>query len=138
MRKFLLHLNFSLALAMLVLVYCDNRNPMMGFLSCPLGYSYLFAFSGLTVLNGMINLFRPRKKRKVNPKTKAAGTFAVDTPAFPRSKMAGEDSIRENKKSTDQSRRAEERMFTPQSVSRESHSSSEFDNLMSEIDELLK
>lgn len=126
MRKFLQHLNFALALAMLVIIYCDNRNPLMGFLSCPLGYGYLFTFAGLTALNFILLLFFPKRK-KIPPGKKTLPE--VQTVSKARGKGASAQSLQTS---------------APVSV-RQSGQDPEpkadqmdLDSLISEIDELLK
>lgn len=133
MRKLLLHLNFSLALAMLVLIYVDNRNPMMGFLACPLGYAYLFSFAGLTALNCALSLFRKPRRKSRQPASQAASGRAVKEDYPQPIPVRRPSSVTETELS------ASHRIPAPRTTGEPPRtSSSDFDSLMSEIDNLLK
>lgn len=134
MRKLLYHLNFSLALAMLVLIYVDNRNPMMGFLSSPLGYGYLFAFAGLTAVNCGLAAFSGRKKHRSSAPQEIKATqikTAPQTKTVPKTAPAP----RTNRAVSPAAEMAEARPAAP--APKKEKSSSDFNELMSEIDKLL-
>ena len=62
MKRLLLHFNLALAICMLVVVYVDNRNPMMGFLKSTMGFLYLFAFCLITAVNCIVWIREGPKK----------------------------------------------------------------------------
>jgi len=63
MRRFLLHLNLTQAIAVLILIYLDDRNPMMGFLRSKTGYGFLILFCLVTLINCVLSI-RPVKQKK--------------------------------------------------------------------------
>ena len=65
MRKikgFLPHLCLSMALAMIVIVILDVRNPLMKFLTSNTSRIYIYAFCVLTVIVSIISIIDDRRK----------------------------------------------------------------------------
>ena len=74
LRRVMPHLCISFALAIMVLAYVDNRNPMMCFLSSASGWALLYTAGAVFIFNAILQLRRPRRKKKVPPRT-AEGDF---------------------------------------------------------------
>ena len=62
-KEFLPHLCLSMALAMVVIVILDVRNPLMKFLTSNTSRIYIYAFCALTVLVCFISMIDNRKNR---------------------------------------------------------------------------
>ncbi len=62
LRKILPHLGIALGLAMLVVLYVNDRNPMMGFLSAPVSTVYLIALCLMCIVLGIVMLLERARK----------------------------------------------------------------------------
>jgi len=60
-KEFLPHLCLSMALAMIVIVILDVRNPLMKFLTSGTSKTYIIAFCVITVIVAIISIFDNRK-----------------------------------------------------------------------------
>ena len=64
LRRVMPHLCISFALAIMVLAYVDNRNPMMCFLSSDSGWTLLYTGGAVFIFNAILQLCRPRRRER--------------------------------------------------------------------------
>jgi len=81
LKQFIPHLTASMAVAMAVIVYVDDRNPRMGFLSSVTGRIYSFAFCLLALTAGILLIKEYRKppvrKQKAAPAKKGKTSYKL-------------------------------------------------------------
>lgn len=81
LKKFMPHLSMSMAVAMAVIVYVDDRNPRMGFLSSVTGRIYSFAFCIIALVAGilLVKEYRrpPVRKQKSAPVKKGKTSYKL-------------------------------------------------------------
>lgn len=64
MKRILTHLCLCMSVCMAVIVYIDDRNPMMGFLRSTTGRIYSIAFCLIALIVSILWIADDRKKRK--------------------------------------------------------------------------
>ncbi len=64
LRKLLVLLSIGLAVTLLTVVYCDMRNPMMGFMLQNPARIYVIALALCAIAEGCVIGYEPKKKKK--------------------------------------------------------------------------
>lgn len=62
MKRILPHLCLVMSVCMAVIVYIDDRNPMMGFLKSGIGRIYSLAFCVLVLITSIVFIVERRRK----------------------------------------------------------------------------
>lgn len=64
LRDFLPHLSIAMLLGVPVLIYCQGRNPMMGFLTSRVSYVYLLIMCAVGVAVAILDIADRRRGGK--------------------------------------------------------------------------